>query len=145
MDTLKYYQELALKIRKSVLDLIYKTKSPHIGPSLSIVEILVALYFNYLKVSPDDPLNSERDRFILSKGHACATLYAVLYEKGFLCRENLNGFAINGGILEQHPNRNLNYGIEVSTGSLGHGLSIGGGMALAGKVDNKKYKVCVLL
>ena len=145
MDTLKYYQKLALKIRKSVLDLIYKTKSPHIGPSLSIVEILVALYFNYLKVSPDDPLNSERDRFILSKGHACATLYAVLYEKGFLCRENLNGFAINGGILEQHPNRNLNYGIEVSTGSLGHGLSIGGGMALAGKVDNKKYKVCVLL
>lgn len=142
---MKHYQDLASEIRKTILNLIYKTKSPHIGPSFSIVEILVALYFNYLNVSRSSPLDPERDRFILSKGHACATLYAVLHEIGFLSKEDIHGFAINGGILEQHPNRSLNYGIEVSTGSLGHGLSIGAGMALSGKIDNKQYKVCVLL
>ena len=145
MDTIEHYQKLAGKIRKTVLDLIYKTKSPHIGPSFSIVEILIALYFKYLNVSPGSSFNPDRDRFILSKGHACATLYAVLAEKGFLNKSDLDAFAVDNGVLEQHPNIDLKKGIEVSTGSLGHGLSIGTGMALSGKVDKKNYKVCVLL
>ncbi|MEW6409356.1 MAG: transketolase [Nitrospirota bacterium] len=136
---------LSKKIRKSILHLIYKTKSPHIGPSFSVVEILVALYFKVLNVSHENMHNPDRDRFILSKGHACAALYAVLVERGFLSKNAFEGFAVNGGTLEQHPTRNLNCGIEITTGSLGHGLSIGTGMALAGKVDNRKYKVYVLL
>lgn len=136
---------LAKKIRKSILNLIYNTKSPHIGPSFSIVEILIALYFGHLNVSPNNPLNPDRDRFILSKGHACPAFYAVLAEKGFLSEEDLKGFAVNGGMLEQHPNKDIKRGIEVSTGSLGHGLSIGVGMALAAKQDKKNYKIYVLL
>lgn len=145
VDNIEQYEKIANNIRKTILDLIYKTKSPHIGPSLSIVEMLVALYFNYLNVSPDDPLNTERDRFILSKGHACVALYVVLAENGFLSKNDLESFAVNGGILEQHPNKDLKRGIEVSTGSLGHGLSIGAGMALSGKVDKGEYKIYVLL
>ncbi|MDP2168343.1 MAG: transketolase [Thermodesulfovibrionales bacterium] len=133
------------RVRRSILDLVHRTKSPHIGSSFSTVEILVALYFNRLNVSPDDPLNPERDRFILSKGHACSALYAVLAERGFLSKEDLELFAVDGGRLEQHPNMDLGRGIEVSTGSLGHGLSIGAGMALAAKVDKKKYGIYVLL
>lgn len=139
------YRSLSRKVRKTVLNLIYRTKSPHIGSSFSVVEILVSLYFHHLNVSSDDPLNLRRDRFILSKGHACPALYAVLAERGFMKKDDLDGFAINNGILEQHPTIDLNKGIEVSTGSLGHGLSIGIGMALAGKIDKNEYKVYVLM
>ncbi len=144
-DIIEEHVLLSGKVRRVVLDIIYRTKSPHIGSSFSIVEILVALYFGNLNISPDDTHNPDRDRFILSKGHACATLYAVLAERGFMSKNDLEGFAVNGGILEQHPNHDLMRGIEVSTGSLGHGLSIGAGMALAGKVDGRSYNVHVLL
>lgn len=144
-EDIKHYEFLSKRIRKTILDMIYKTKSPHIGSSFSIVEALVALYFKFLNISPDDTFDPERDRFILSKGHGCPAFYAVLAERGFISREELNGFAVNDGILEQHPSRDLIKGIEVSTGSLGHGLSIGTGMALACKVDKKQYKVYVLL
>ena len=133
------------KVRISVLDLIYRTKSPHIGSSFSCVEILISLYFRVMNVTPNDPFDDDRDRFILSKGHACPALYAVLAESGFLSEKELEGFAVNNGILEQHPNIDISKGIEVSTGSLGHGLSIGVGMALAAKQDNKDYKVYVML
>lgn len=142
---LKQLNQLACKLRRKTLDIICKTKSPHIGPSLSIVEILTALYFNFLRVSAENTLDPNRDRFILSKGHACATLYVVLAEKGFIPEEELDGFSKNDGTLEQHPNFDLNKGIEVSTGSLGHGLSVGVGMALAAKVDRKTFRTCVLL
>ena len=133
------------KIRRIILDLIYRTGSPHIGSSFSCVEILISLYFNIMNVSPDSSLDNDRDRFILSKGHACPAYYAVLAEAGFLNERELAGFAINGGTLEQHPVMNINRGIEVSTGSLGHGLSIGVGMAIAAKKDGRKSKVFVLL
>jgi transketolase len=133
------------KIRRIVLDLVYKTRSPHIGSSFSSVEILQSLYFEVLNVSPGDPFNNSRDRFILSKGHACPALYVVLAEAGFLSDEELKGFAIDGGTLEQHPTRNLKQGIEVSTGSLGHGLSVGIGMAIAAKRDGRDGKVFVLM
>lgn len=145
MDNFSYYQELSRHIRLIILDLIHKTRSPHIGSSLSIVEVLVALYFKILNISPKDPFNENRDRFILSKGHACPALYAVLSKKGFLTKKELNRFATNEGMLEQHPSLDLKHGIETTTGSLGHGLSIGAGMALSGKIDGKKYKVYVSL
>lgn len=141
----EYFLNLSKKIRKSILKIIYRTKSPHIGGSLSTVEILVSLFFKALKVSPADPANPNRDRFILSKGHACPAFYAVLAERGFMTEEDLQGFAVDNGVLEQHPTRDIKRGIEVSTGSLGHGLSIGIGMALAAKKERKNYKIYVLL
>jgi transketolase len=142
---IKKYDRIANKLRRKTLDIICSTASPHIGPSFSVVEILTALYFSFLKVSAKKFADPERDRFILSKGHACATFYAVLAEKGFITKAHLDGFAKNGGTLELHPNLDLRKGIEISTGSLGHGLSVGAGMALAGKVDNRKYRTCVLM
>jgi transketolase len=135
---------LSKKIRKSILDLIYKTKGPHIGSAFSCVEILISLYLRFLNVTPANTSSAERDRFIFSKGHASPALYAVLFECGFLNDDDLAGFAVNGGCLEQHPNKDIAKGIEVSTGSLGHGLSIGAGMALAAKRDGLKYRICVL-
>jgi len=138
-------EAIARNIRKDTLDLIVRGKAPHIGPSFSIVEILVALYFRCLNISPGKSRNRERDRFILSKGHSCAALYAVLARKGFISRQVLRGFSADGGTLEHHPTRDLGRGIEASTGSLGHGLSIGAGMALAAKRDRMKHRIFVLL
>jgi transketolase len=144
-NSMEKYTSLSRKIRNSILNMIYKSKSPHIGSCFSSVEILAALYSKVLNISPDNTFNPDRDRFILSKGHAAAALYAVLAEHGFLSKSEISRFAVNGGALEQHPSRDLKRGIEVSTGSLGHGLSIGAGMAIAGKRDKKDYKVYVLL
>jgi len=145
LDNFSCYQELSRKVRLIILDMIHKTRSPHIGSSLSIVEVLVALYFKILNISPKDPFNENRDRFILSKGHGCPAFYAVLAERGFLSKEDLQGFAVNDGVLEQHPNRDIKKGIEIFAGSLGHGLSIGAGMALAAKRDRKDYEIYVLM
>jgi len=139
------YRKLALAVRKEILDMIYRTRSPHVGSSFSIVEILIALYFKILSIDPQNPRWCGRDRFILSKGHGCPALYAVLFYRNLLTREVLAGFAVDGGTLEHHPRRDVDIGIEVSTGSLGHGLSIGAGMALAAKHDDAAYRVFVLL
>ena len=136
---------LAKRIRKDILKLIYQTKSPHIGSCFSMVELLVALYFKILRINPKNPQDPNRDRFLLSKGHGVPALYLVLAERGFIKKETLEGFARDGGILEQHPTRNVSQGIEISSGSLGHGLALGCGMALAGKMDNKDYRVyCIM-
>jgi transketolase len=145
LEDLSYYQNIAKQIRLAVLDIIYSTRSPHIGSSFSIVEILVALYFKVLNVFPNNPTHEDRDRFILSKGHACPTLYAVLSKKGFISHDEMCQFAIDDCLFEHHPSIDLEHGIETSTGSLGHGLSVGAGLALAGKIDRKNYKVYVLL
>lgn len=139
------YRNIASCVRKEILDITYRSRSSHIGSSFSIVEILVALYFKCLSVSQQEPSGQDRDRFILSKGHGCPALYATLSLRGLLSKDVLKAFAKNGGKLEQHPTRNPRYGIEVSTGSLGHGLSIGTGMAVAGKYDQKKYRIFVLM
>jgi len=139
------YRNIAREIRRETLNLVYRTRSAHVGSSLSIVEILVALYFKCMRISPKDPENENRDRLILSKGHGCPSLYATLAKRGFFGPEVLNGFAINGGILEQHPTCETKLGIEVSTGSLGHGLSIGVGMALAAKYDKSDNRIFVIL
>lgn len=139
------YQEIARKIRREVLEMIYRTKSPHIGAALSPIEILVTLYFRCLNISPQSPQDENRDRFILSKGHGCPALYATLAQRGFFSKDVLDGFAKNGGTLEQHPTRNISWGIEASTGSLGHGLSMGAGMAIAAKHDQLNHRIFVLL
>ncbi|MDD8020928.1 MAG: transketolase [Acidobacteriota bacterium] len=144
-DERDFYDSLSRKIRKKTLQLIYRTKSPHIGSSFSIVELLIALYFKVLNIDPINPFYPNRDRFILSKGHGCPALYSILEERGFLSPEYLLRFAVNDGVLEQHPNIDIKRGIEVTTGSLGHGLSIGVGIALAAMKDCKGYKVYVLL
>jgi transketolase len=109
------------------------------------VEILVALYFKIMKISKTTLSSSRRDRFILSKGHACPALYAVLAEKGFLNKRDLDEFAVNGGIFQQHPDRDLARGIEFSTGSLGHGLSVAAGVALDIRVRALKHRVFTLM
>ena len=141
----KKLSKLAQEIRRELISMCYKTGSSHIGSSFSIVEILVTLYFHTLNVSPETSRSIRRDRFILSKGHGCPALYATLCRRGFISEEVLEGFARNGGTLEQHPSRNLDWGIEASTGSLGHGLSVATGMALANKCDGLDSKVWVLL
>lgn len=125
--------------------MIYRTKSPHIGGSFSMIELLTVLYFKILRVDPKNPGDLDRDRFLLSKGHGVPALYAILAEKGFIDEKTLAGFAQDGGTLEQHPNRDVQRGIEMTSGSLGHGLSVGVGMALAGKYNNKGYRTFVLL
>lgn len=138
-------ENISREIRKKIIDIISSSCSPHIGSSLSCVEILVALYFNIMRISKKDLCSTGRDRFILSKGHACPALYAVLNRKGFLNDDILSGFAVNEGSLGQHPDLDLEIGIEFSTGSLGHGLSVGAGMAIDGKVKNLDYRVFTLL
>lgn len=139
------YRRLAMDIRRDVLYMIYTAGGPHIGSSFSIVEILISLYYDCMRIYPKKPDSVKRDRFILSKGHGCPALYAVLSKRGFFGRDVLSKFAVNDGLLEQHPTRNTGFGIEVSSGSLGHGLSVGAGMAFAGKNDKLDYKTFVLL
>lgn len=122
-----------------------RAKSSHVGSSLSMAELLAVLYAKVLRVKPDDPDWSERDRFILSKGHGCAALYAVLAESGFFPLEWLETFYLNGSRLAGHATHSQVPGVEISTGSLGHGLSIATGMALAAQRDKKTYRVFCLL
>lgn len=136
---------IAREIRKGVLQLSFTSRSSHIGSAFSIVEILTALYFRSLRNDPGESEASERDRFILSKGHACTALYVALARRGYISGDLLSRFGVDGGSLEHHPTRDVTRGIEASTGSLGHGLSIGSGMALAAKQSGKRYRVFVLL
>jgi len=138
-------QQLASRIRYHTLLMTHRAQSSHIGTNYSMVELLVALYSRVLRVDPLRPDWPDRDRFILSKGHGCAALYAVLAESGFFPLAWLESFYQNGSRLAGHATHAGVPGIEVSTGSLGHGLSIGTGMALAAQRDSKLYRVFVLL
>ena len=138
-------ESLAKKIREDVLKMVHSSRASHIGSNLSIADILAVLYSGILNIDPKKPNWTERDRFILSKGHACAAVYAVLAEKGFLSRELLDTYYKDGSRLFGHITSHGIPGVEVSTGSLGHGLPIACGMALAAKRDKKKYRVFTLL
>lgn len=135
----------ARAVRRAILEAAHRSQCPHIGSALSVVELLVALYFRILNVRPECPRAADRDRFILSKGHSSLALYATLALRGFLRHEDLRAYAVNGGGLHQHPTRDPDRGIEVTTGSLGHGLSVGAGMALASTIDQLPYRTFVLL
>jgi len=139
------YPQIAKEIRKKILKMMYESKAAHIGSCLSCVDILTVLYFKILKIDPKNPFAENRDRFILSKGHAVAALYAVLAKRGFFPEEILDTYYRDGGRLPGHSTVGSVPGIEASTGSLGHGLSMGAGIALAGKRDEKKYRVFVLM
>jgi transketolase len=125
--------------------MLYIAKSGHPGGSLSSVDAIVTLYFHHMNHNPKKPNDPNRDRFILSKGHAAPTLYAVLAECGYFDIKELKRLREINGMLQGHPVCNHIPGVEASTGSLGHGLSFAIGVALAGKLDNKKYNVYVLL
>jgi len=135
---------LANKICSQTLRMVHQANASHIGTCLSMADLLAVLYSRVLQVVPANPSWPERDRFILSKGHGAAILYAVLAERGFFPVEWLDTYCQDGSLLTGHANHHVP-GVEVSTGSLRHGLPIGCGMALAGKRDGKSYKVYVLL
>ncbi len=139
------HRRLALAVRRDALQMTHRSNSSHIGSSLSTVELLAVLYNGVLRTSPDNPTLPDRDRFILSKGHAAAAYYATLAERGFFPKHLLETFSLDGSQLAGHATHHAVPGIDVSTGSLGHGLSIGCGMALAAKRDAKPYRVFVLL
>src|SRR5512134_774385 len=118
----------ALRIRRSIIEMTHAANASHVGACLSIADILAVLYFDILKIDPAQPDWKERDRFILSKGHGSAALYAALAERGFFPAEWLCRYHVDGGLLPGHLDRDTVPGVEASTGSLGHGLSIGVGM-----------------
>lgn len=138
-------QNLSRQIRELCLRTLYRSQTAHLGSNLSAVDILAVLYGEVLNINPADPSWEERDRFILSKGHGCLAVYAALALKGFFPAHWLETYYQNGGKLAGHITASGVPGVEVSTGSLGHGLSIGCGMALAAKREKKPYRVFVLL
>ena len=142
---MEIYRALAKRIRQHVLRMVHRAHSSHVGSSFSIADLLAVLYDGVLRVNPQRPDWPERDRFILSKGHACAAVYAVLEEKGFFPIDWLDTYYQDGSHLAGHITHRGVPGVEVSTGSLGHGLSIAAGMALAGKHENQSYRVFTLL
>jgi transketolase len=135
----------AVKIRKHIIEMLYRAKSGHPGGSLSAVDALVALYFEHMKLNPEKPNDPNRDRFILSKGHAAPALYAVLAERGYFPVGELKKLRMINCMLQGHPVCTYIPGVEASTGSLGHGLSFANGVALAGKLDKKNYNVYAML
>jgi transketolase len=137
-------QRKAITIRQHVVKMISDRGKGHTGPALSMVEIAVALYFGVLHLDPENPRNPERDRFLLSKGHACTTLYASLAERGFFPVSKLDEYYRLDSLLGGHPVNGLP-GIEASTGSLGHGLPMAAGMAIAGKLDRRRHRVFTIL
>lgn len=136
----------ANNIRKGIIEEVHAAASGHPGGSLSAADILTYLYFEEMKnIDPKNPDNPDRDRFVLSKGHAAPVLYATLAEKGFIPKEELVTLRKIGSRLQGHPDMNLVPGVDMSTGSLGQGLSTAVGMALAAKLDKKDYRVYSLL
>jgi len=135
----------ANKVRKDIVKMITEAKSGHPGGSLSAVDVVTALYFNVMRHNPENPKWEDRDRFILSKGHAAPLLYSVLAESGYFEVKELLTLRKLGSRLQGHPDMKRLPGIEISTGSLGHGLSVGNGMAIASKLNRKDFRVYVLL
>jgi len=134
----------AIERRIDIINMIYKAKSGHTGGALSSVDIIVSLFYKIMKYKPENPGWPDRDRFILSKGHSVEGYYSVLADCGFFPREELKNYCHYESILTGHPTTKVP-GVEVNTGSLGHGLAVGIGMAIAGKMEHKSYKVYVLM
>src|SRR5699024_6888431 len=130
-------EEIACQIRVHIINMLEKSKSGHPGGSLSSAEILTSLYFKEIDIDQKRPKWEDRDRFVLSKGHAAPVLYAALAEKGFFPKEELNNLRKVNGMLQGHPDMKGTPGVDMTTGSLGQGLSAAAGMALAGKIDGK--------
>lgn len=134
----------SLRLRRLVVEAISDGSTAHLSPALSLIEILRALYEHYLRTDPQHPDWPDRDRLILSKGHGCLALYAILADRGFISLDDLRSFGLRGSILTGHPERGAIPGVEASTGSLGHGLPIACGVALAARIRGAAYRVVVV-
>ena len=138
-------EKIANNVRIDILEEVYNAKSGHIGGAFSIADILTVLYFNEMNIDAKSPDSPDRDRLVLSKGHASAALYAVLAEKGYIDKEGLKTFRNIDSKLQGHPDMNKVLGVDMTTGSLGQGLSVANGMALSSKLDSRGYRVyCIL-
>jgi len=135
---------ISKEIRKNIVRMNSRVNASHSGAALSIVDILVVLYFRVMKVSPNDPSRKDRDKLLLSKGHGSSALYSTLAIKGYFDVDILNKFYINDGILPGHLDKDSVPGVEISSGSLGHGLPIGVGMAIANKIDKLPSQIYVI-
>jgi transketolase len=136
---------LARTVRQRVIELSHRAGTPHLGSSLSCIDILVAAYWSALRVDPNQPDDPDRDRFILSKGHAALALYVTLELRGFFPEETLLSYNCDGGRLAEHPSPGCVPGVEAATGSLGHGLPLALGMTLAARIRGQSYRVFALL
>lgn len=141
----KRLQSIALNLRKDILTEVFSASSGHPGGSLSIVEILTSLYYDEMNIDPANPQMEDRDRFVLSKGHACPALYAVLAEKGYFPKEELKNFRQIDSILQGHPDMKKVPGVDMSTGSLGQGLSVACGMAMSSKMYSSPWNVYAIV
>ncbi len=138
-------KQIAIELRKTAITMIYEAQSGHPGGALSAADIVTALYFKEMNIDPQNPKWEDRDRFVLSKGHVCPILYAALGKLGYFPKEYLHKLRQEGSILQGHPDMKKCPGIDISTGSLGQGLSCAVGMAIAGKRDQKDYRVFAML
>lgn len=147
VDMIKKCENASLNMRKNIIHLAHQAGSngSHIGPALSMVEIMSVLYLEILNIKPASPLCDSRDRFLLSKGHGALGYYVALYEAGLITKDDLYTYEVNGGFFPGQPSKNLSLGIEYSGGSLGMGLSYGVGIALAARVKNESFKTFVLM
>lgn len=140
-----YLRQKACELREHIIDMIHVAKSGHPGGSLSIADVVTALYFDELKIDPEHPMRAERDRVILSKGHCCPVIYGVLAMKGFFKVEELQTLRKMGSILQGHPDMKKVPGLDMTSGSLGQGLSVGVGMAIGAKALDIDSRVYVIL
>ncbi|WP_195264445.1 transketolase [Clostridium sp. 1001275B_160808_H3] len=138
-------RSLAKTVRGDIVSMLTESCSGHPGGSLSAADILTTLFFGEMNIDPKNPKDAERDRFVLSKGHAAPVLYSVLARSGYFPVEELNTLRKIGSRLQGHPSMKCLPGVDMSTGSLGQGISVAVGMSLAGKIDNKNYRVYTLL
>ena len=145
MSDIKKLEKKATELRKDIVTMICKSKSGHPGGSLSVIDIMTALYYDVMNIDVANPQKEDRDRFILSKGHAAPALYAVLADKGYFDKELLGTLRQFGSPLQGHPDMKKIKGVEISTGSLGQGLSVANGMALASRLQNIPYRVYVAM
>ena len=136
---------LAASFRLEMFDVLHKRQTGHWGGASSAAELVTTLYFNRLNIKPDNPRWEDRDRFVLSKGHASINLYTILAHRGFFPPAELPGFRTMGSMLQGHPNMKTTPGVDFSTGALGHGVSAAAGMALAARLQKKKYWTYVLV
>lgn len=142
---IKELEKIAKKARKNIIEEVYEAKSGHPGSSLSCVDILTVLYFNQMNINPEEPKMENRDKLVLSKGHASPALYTILAQRGFFLEEELKEFRKLGSRLQGHPDVKKLPGIDMSAGSLGQGLSSACGMALASKLKKQNNKIyCIL-
>ncbi len=144
-EQIKQLQIHATNVRKMALEAVYSAGAGHPGGSLSVADILTYLYLNEMNVNPKDAKNPERDRLVLSKGHCSPALYGALAEAGFLPKEDIKTFRNAESYLQGHPDMKGVNGVDMSTGSLGQGISAANGMALNAKLDNKDYRVYAIL